>query len=451
MNNKLFTVFIFLISVFFIPSTAYAYLDPGTGNALVYVFLSLLGAVFYFLKGVFYKFKTSKELNKEKGFLDYSSDESASIVIFSEGKAYWTTYKPLIEKLIEKGQYFSYYTMDRHDPCLLIDNPLINNLFIGDGNAAYAKMGNLRAGIVITTTPNFGTKGYPIPRSKRIKNLVYTFHGFSDLAFLRRGSLDCYDTVMLMGEFEIVLIRKLEQLRNLPAKKLVPGGILYMDELLENSKRFLVGSETHRLNSKVFDAENIANITVLLAPSYGAKGFLSYYDISFAEKLAMQGFKLIFRPHPQSFKEESKILQKVKVRLEKYSNVEWDINPDGTESFKKADILISDMSGVKIDFAFVYQKPFITLPVSLHNLEDFEIADLGGSWTEKALQEIGYQIKSNEIDKLDKIILKVLNEKTSELIEEFRNKHVYNWGNAGNVIAEYLIDEHNKLKNKVKQ
>ena len=205
------------------------------------------------------------------------------------------------------------------------------------------------------------------------------------------------------------------------------------------------------MNSKVFNTENIPNITVLLAPSYGAKGFLSHYDIGFAEKLAMHGFKLIFRPHPQSFKEESKIVQKVKVRLEKYSNIEWDINPDGTESFKKADILISDMSGVKIDFAFIYRKPFITLPVSLHNLEDFEIADLGGSWTEEALQEIGYQIKSNEIDKLDKIILKVLNEKTSILIEDFRNKHVYNWGNASNVIAEYLINEHNKIKNKVKQ
>ena len=74
-------------------------------------------------------------------------------------------------------------------------------------------------------------------------------------------------------------------------------------------------------------------------------------------------------------------------------------------------------------------------------MEDFEIVDLGGSWTEEALQKIGYQIKGNEIDKLDKIILKVLNEKTSDLIEEFRNKHVYNWGNAGNVIADYLIIE----------
>ena len=72
MNKKLFAAYVFLISVFLIPSTAYAYLDPGTGNALVYVFLSLLGAVFYFLKGVFYRFKTSNEVNKEKVFLDYT-------------------------------------------------------------------------------------------------------------------------------------------------------------------------------------------------------------------------------------------------------------------------------------------------------------------------------------------------------------------------------------------
>lgn len=451
MNVIFVAVCIFFVSCFLVPSTAYAYLDPGTGNALVYVLLSLLGAVFYFLKGVFYRFISKKDFNNKENAIRNERTKDNSIVIFSEGKAYWTTYKPLIEKLIEKGKPFSYYTMDRHDPCLTIDNLLMDNRYIGDGNVAYAKMGHLSADIVITTTPNIGTKGYPIPRSKRINNLVYTFHGFSDLSFLHRGSLDHYDTVMLMGEFEIALIRKLEQLRGLPAKVLVPGGILYMDELLKNSMINPVESTGTYIKSKVFTTDDIKRVTVLLAPSYGVKGFLSYYDIGFVEKLALQGFNLIFRPHPQSFKEDYKMLLKIKERLSRYEKIIWDVNPDATDSFKQADILISDTSGIKIDFAFVYHKPFIALPVPLDNLEDFEIADLGGSWAEEAIQEIGYTLKENEIYNLDEVILKVLNEKTDIVIENFRKKHVYNWGNAGEVIADYLINTNSIIQNEMKR
>ena len=55
MNVRVAILYVFFVVCFFVPSTAHAYLDPGTGNALIYVFLSLLGAVFYFVKGFFYK------------------------------------------------------------------------------------------------------------------------------------------------------------------------------------------------------------------------------------------------------------------------------------------------------------------------------------------------------------------------------------------------------------
>lgn len=61
MRIKLFVLYIFFVICFYVPSIAYAYLDPGTGNALIYVALSLLGAVFYFVKGFFYKVIKRKE------------------------------------------------------------------------------------------------------------------------------------------------------------------------------------------------------------------------------------------------------------------------------------------------------------------------------------------------------------------------------------------------------
>ena len=437
MNVRVAILYVFFVVCFFVPSTAHAYLDPGTGNALIYVFLSLLGAVFYFVKGFFYKLIKIRTGKTEDTF-DFDSRqnfENASIVIFNEGKTYWNTFKPVVEKLIEKNQKFAYYTMDIEDPCLRIANQLMDNRYIGDGNIAYSKIGNLNANVVLSTTPNIGTKGYPIPRSKRIKKLVHVFHGFDDLAFLHRGALDHYDVVLLMGEFEIPIIRKLESLRNLPAKELLPAGLPYMDELLKRAKQ----SDYKILNGNKKDYLNNRDITVLLAPSYGEKGFLHCYGTEFIENLAKKNFNLIIRPHPQSYKFEKKLLKTVEEKLKKFNNIKWDYNPDGTSSFQKADILISDTSGVRLDFAFVYQKPFITMPISFEELQDYEIADLGGSWTEEAVKEIGYTLSKNEIQELDIIIWKVLQEKIDKTILAFREKHVYNMGNSGEVIADYLI------------
>ena len=429
------------------PSTAYAYLDPGTGNALIYVALSLLGAVFYFVKGFFYKVLKRKEEQSETQSDSKSTGNHHSIVLFNEGKAYWNTFKPIVEKLLEKKQPFTYYTMDIEDPCLTIANRLMDNRYIGDGNMAYSKIGHLSADVVLATTPNIGTKGYPIPRSKKIKKLVHVFHAFDDLATYYKGSLDYYDAVLLVGEFEIPLIRKLEELRNLPAKELVPAGLPYMDELLKKaeSKR----EEDGKTNiSKIICFNKPETITILLAPSWGEKGYLYCYGTGFIKKLAEKGFNLILRPHPQSLVVERKLLKRIQNELKEYSNLLWDFNPDGFNSLRSADILISDVSAVRLDFAFVYQKPFITIPIQFaqETMEKFEIADLGSSWIEEAVQEIGYTLKENELEIIDEIVIKVLSESTSQNISEFRNKNTYNLGNSGEVIADFLIQTSNIIK-----
>lgn len=443
-----FILYIFFVVCFFIPSTAFAYLDPGTGNALIYVALSLLGAGFYFIKGLFYKFIKRNHETQQEGITGTGTSYSpTSIVLFSEGKAYWNTFKPVVEKLLEKGQPFTYYSMDIDDPCLTIDNRFMDNRYIGNGNVAFSKIGHLQANVVLSTTPNIGTKGYPIPRSKGIKKLVHVFHAFDDLATYYKGSLDHYDAVLLVGEFEIPLIRKLESLRNLPEKELVPAGLPYMDELMKKAE-LKNAADSEEVQSKKIVFNNPEDITVLLAPSWGDKGFLKVLGIDFIKKLAERKFNLILRPHPQSLKVEQKLLSEIEGELKKYSNVVWDLNPDGTNSLRAADIMISDTSGVRLDFAFVYQKPFITIPsvLSQSAMEKFEISDLGFSWMEENIKEIGYTLQDNEIDNLDSIIIRVLDEKSGKEILGFRNKNVYNWGRSGEAIADYLIKTSKSLQ-----
>ena len=397
----------------------------------------MLGAVFYFVKGFFYKIVKRNEEQNEVQEDGAGAVNHHSIVLINEGKAYWNTFKPIVEKLLEKKQPFTYYTMDIEDPCLTIANRLMDNRYIGDGNMAYSKIGHLSADVVLATTPNIGTKGYPIPRSKKIKKLVHVFHAFDDLATYYKGSLDYYDAVLLVGEFEIPLIRKLEELRNLPAKELVPAGLPYMDELLKKAKQ----NSDVAVNKSEKLANNPEAVTVLLAPSWGEKGFLKTLGTDFIEQLAEKKFNLILRPHPQSLKVESKLIQNLESKLKKYNNLKWDFNPDGTDSLRTADILISDTSAVRLDFAMVYHKPFITIPYvfSQEAMQDFEITDIGFSWIEENIKEIGYTLQDGEIDKLDEVIMSVLKERTDKDILNFQNKNIFNIEHSGEVIAEYLI------------
>lgn len=437
MNLSILITYIFFVICFFIPSTAYAYLDPGTGNALIYVLLSLLGAVIYFIKGFLYKITKSKS-EEGSSNVDFNKKD---IVIFSEGKMYWNTFKPIVEKLLEKQQRFCYYTMDIEDPCLTIANHLMDNRYIGEGTGAYAKIGNLSANLVLSTTPNIGTKGYPIPRSKKINKLIYVSHGFDDMAFLKRGSLDNYDIVLLMGDIEEPNIRKLEELRNLPKKELIPAGLPYMDDLIKKADSETNLTIDESKENANFNCDN-ESITVLLAPSWGDKGFLKVFGVKFIEGLAKKKYNIIIRPHPYSLKVEKKLVQDIQEKLMHFENIKWDFNAEGSQSFREADILISDFSAVRLDFAFVYQKPFITIPISFseETLQEYEIADLGSSWIEEHIDEIGYTLKEGEIENLDAIIRRILQEKSNNDILEFRNRHIYNLGDSANVIADYLIE-----------
>ena len=405
---------------FFLPTPAHAYLDPGTGNALVYVVVSFFGALLFSLKGLFYKL-----LGKNDALADEHADRAKwhKIVIFSEGKIYWGTFRPIVEELIRREVPFSYYTLDIGDPCLTISHPNVNNRYVGNGNRAFAKLGHLRAEVVLSTTPNIGTPGYPIPRSADIKKLVYVFHAaLDDMAFHHRHSLDCYDAVLLMGAFQEPIIRKVEQLRSLPPKEVYPAGLPYMDIL---SKKQVAQAATNR--------------TVLFAPSWGVSSCLRRYGSQTVANLAKAGFNVILRPHPYSWQVEPDFLATVKQELAAYSNVIWDTAVDSTESMQKAALMVSDVSGVRVDFLLLQQKPVITLAMPMDDAGDLEIIDLKESWTERELKKFTRTLGQEEIGRIAQVADELINSPSNKDIAAFREENIYNWGQSAPAVVDFLL------------
>ncbi len=276
-------LWIFFVVMFF-PLPAFAYLDPGSGNALVYLAVSLVGTLIYVLKNIFYWLIRSGQNNPENGKRKYAEHEK--IVIFSEGKVYWLTFHPIIEAFISQKIPFSYLSMDIHDPALTIDNPYMYSKYIGKGSAAFAKASVKKACVMLATTPNIGTPNFPMPRPKHVQCLAHVCHGVGDLSMYHKGSLDHYDAVLMTGAHIEKSVRELETLRNLTPKECVCFGLPYLDAMAE------------KVNPRVED--NPVPV-VLIAPSWGDKSCINLCGTQFIHDIAKAHYEVIIRTQAHSY------------------------------------------------------------------------------------------------------------------------------------------------------
>ena len=411
--------FILLSSLLLVSTPSWAYLDPGSGNALIYLVVSLFGAVTYFLKNTFYRILSFVKGEK------FESQQDDEIVIFSEGKSYWLTFKPIIEELIKRNIPFTYLTMDVRDPALTIENSCMHSRYVGDGTSGYSKVAHTKGLVMISTTPNIGTKGFPLPRPKNIKCLVHIWHSVCDTSFYHMGALDHYDAALTVGDCFIPSIRLVEKKRSLPTKEIESAGLPYLDALNQEIP------ERSPKNKEIK--------TILVAPSWGNKNCLAVYGSAFLEELAKEGYKIIVRPHPQSLKVEQEFITQLQKKLSSYQNISFDFEIDGTQSMLAADLLISDKSSIRFDFAFLYEKPVLTLDIPMKDLSIYEASIIGSLWEEQHSEKLGMRLQPQEKTNIVHAVKQTLQMKPTD-IKDFREQTIANWGHS----AQFIVNWTNK-------
>lgn len=416
--------FVFLASLILLPIPAYAYLDPGSGNALVYLLVSLFGAISYFLKSTFYRILSF--IRGEK----IEARTNDDIVIFSEGSNYWLTYKPIIEAFIERKIPFSYITMDVTDPALTIENDYMHSKYIGEGSVGFSKVAHWPGLVMLTTTPNIGCPGFPLPKPMKIKCLAHIWHSVCDTGFYHLGALDHYDAALTVGPWVEESIRYVEKARNLKKKEVLAVGLPYLDELSLNAYKKRHPSERKK---------------ILIAPSWGQKNCLAVYGTKFLIQLAEQDYDIIVRPHPQSLKVEKEFIQEIQKELSDFKNVRFDFDISGTQSMAEADLLISDKSSIRFDFAFLYEKPVLTLDIPFTNLNIYEASLFNGLWEEGQSRRIGMRLTPEDKEKIVASVKKALLLHPSN-IRVVREETISHWQQSGSIIAEWVIQKVNDLK-----
>lgn len=408
---------IFTTAFLLAPGAVFAYLDPGSGAVLVNLLIAGAATLLYSIKGVFLRLMGHKELPQSK-------NSPIKITLFSEGKQYWTSFQPLLEALNQHQIHFRYLSLDIEDPALAYKSDYMEARFLGYGALAYYRISTLRSEILISTTPNLGCSGYPIKRSARVHELIHIFHSVADLSMYRTGSLDHYDTVFMVGDFQAESIRQIEAARKLPAKKIISLGLPYLD-VLKRSVKPMANEQ----------------MTILIASSWGEKGLFKAYGSGFIHELCQQGYRVIMRPHPQSAISEPDLVPRLQKEFKHHTRLSWDTSISPSTAMNQADLLISDTSSIRFDFAFMYEKPVITLEIPQQSMPGFEREYLSAAWTDLASPEIGLVLNHKDlVGGICRFIEQAGQEFNPMRIKAFRTKCLVNYGCASQKIAQYLLD-----------
>jgi hypothetical protein len=401
------------------------YLDPGTGSLLFSAVFGIAATAFFVVKGLIYRGKAGL-LKLAGGGVDAAPGDHG-IVLYSEGRQYAGTFAPIVAELIRRGVPCTYMSSDKDDPVLQAADRLVTTQFIGSGYAAWARLNNLHADVCAMTTP--GLDVLQIKRSKHVKYYANIVHSPTDKSFNRPYSFDYFDSVLVCGPHQIRTLRTLEQLRGSRAKECFLVGCAYYDALLAKyrhagANRFAIRADAPR---------------VLVAPTWGRNGLLARYGMDLIRPLLEAGFRVTIRPHPQSRISEANMLDQIEIETRPFANCSWDNDSDSIQAMVDSDILVSDISGIVFDYAFLTGKPVITIEFAVSKV-GFEANDLPYEpWDIEVLDRVGCKLPAHDVERLPDVIRReVGNQSRADEVRTLREEFVVNFGDTAPRIVDVL-------------
>ena len=372
------------------------------------------------------KFSLGKEWKELKKF-EKLSDNDRSIVFYAENRASMNHFRLLIEHLTKiMNLNICYVTSVENDPILTTENKNINSFYIGDGTVRTKFFLMLKAKILIMDMPDLET--YHIKRSK-IHNVhyIYIFHSmFSVHSYLRKGSVDNFDTIFCVGTHHENEIRETEKIYGLKEKKLVHYGFGRLDKLLK---------EKEEIKEEITDEE-----LIIITPSYGKNNLLQVCGEELISILLEKNYKVLLRPHYKILNDSKKLIRDIEDKFGNNPNFILEEGIIPSEKFHNSKCLISDWSGISFEYAFVFEKPviFIDVPEKILNSE---INKISLKPIEVELRtKIGKVVSTNNLIEIPELIKEINN--NSELVKkqiiEIRSNTVFNINKSASVGAEYI-------------
>ncbi|MCD4793738.1 MAG: CDP-glycerol glycerophosphotransferase family protein [Bacteroidales bacterium] len=399
------------------------YIDPASTSALLYIIIAVAATLAFAFRGFFYKIKN---FFLGKGFVNRNEFENTDIIFYSEGKQYWSVFYPIIKALEKKNIECAYLTSDENDPGLNYKSEFLSTKFLGNLTMTSVYLNKLKAKFVGMTTPQLDVM--MIRRSKHVQHYAHIVHAPIDVFTYRKFAFDYFDSVFCSGPHQIEGIKKLEEKRGTEKKLLLETGLTYYDVMLDDIKKL---PETKKQRP-----------VVLVAPTWKEYSIINRFGVSFFENLLKDdSYDVILRPHPQTYVSFPKLIAEIEEKFKDNPRMTSDKASIGTESMMKADLMISDLSGVFWDFMFLYSKPVLLLKTEFGSIEGFEGSELDYEmWEMRERNRVGHVFDENDVEDINVIVKDLLDKPPVTQLEELKKQSVFNFGNAGETTANQILD-----------
>ena len=357
-----------------------------------------------------------KKISILKSFLLFSklSSESRKIVFYAEDAQSQNYLIDLVRNLlIYCNEEVCYLTSDPKDSMFLESKKFtnLNVFFIGSGFARTWMFMNLNADLMIMTMPDI--EKYHIKRSRIYKvHYLYIFHALvSTHSNYRKGAFDSYDTIFCTGEQQILEIRKTENHYGLKRKNLFRDGYRPIEFLIEENRSF------KKVQSDI--------LKILIAPSWGENTILEHCISELVDNIAEKKVEIYLRPHPMTIRNSYDALQDLKLKYREKKNFYIQENPINRNILFESDILITDWSGIGMEYGMGLEKPvlYIDMPKKNFNPEFNEINLMPIEVSVRS--EIGTVIKIKDLHNINEIISDSIKSYDKNKIEKVRGKYVF--------------------------
>jgi hypothetical protein len=359
---------------------------------------------------------------------------SRSIVFYAEDTHSYMHFAKIIQMLTKQhNKQVCYLTSVLDDPILKQQNPSIKAFYIGAGIIRMRVFLRLQAEVMIMTMPDIEL--YHLQRSKIYPvHYIYLFHAMvSTHSIYRKGAFNHYDTIFCTGSYQVDEIRATEKVYNLPDKNLLEIGYPRLQELMDEVAQLTAAATAP------------AQKTIIIAPSWGKHGTLEVCGIELIKVLLAAGYQTIVRPHPMTTLHNRQLIAQIDAEFSAKPNFSLQLDIRDKESLYTSDILISDWSGVAIEYAFACEKPviFIDVPKKRNNPEDDR---LGLVPIETSIRDkIGRIVSPTQLKDLANIIEELYADQAGfiEDIRRARTECVFNLGSGVDKSVAAILDIEN--------
>ena len=376
--------------------------------------------------------KAFKKLPARERKITFYAENNHSMVHFE---------RMLVHLTQEHDQTVCYLSSSVDDPIFSSTNPKIHAFYVGEGTIRTVLFIGLEVDLLVLTMPDLET--FQLKRSKSTDvHYLYVFHAMvSTHSNYRKAAFDHYDTIFLTGPDQHDEIRSTESIYDLPSKTLVEVGYPRLDALRHDFEEWR--------KNRTPPGEGTA-LRVIVAPSWGETAVLETCGKVLVQVLLDAGYFVTVRPHPMTTRKSPKVLEELESAYGHHERFAMETDVRDKETLYASDVMISDWSGVAMEYAFGCDKPVIYIDVPKKN-NNPESRRIPHTPIEVSVRErIGRIVHPDQLDRIPEAIERIYADQDLflEEIEAVRQAHVYNLDRSASVGARYIVEFANKLSEK---